>query len=237
MDRKIIRKEVSVHLQSCHLRKTPSKSRAMRPIPKASKGHFVGELVYNRDDQPQRFGFASHLEHDAALCFIYHRDFRDLEEQLAGLSFNHPNGKLSRHFFDFRFTQRGGRRICVSVKPEKTANTHEYQSIIERVAKAAIGNICDAVVTVTERNIHPIRLHNAKLFHAARDAEPELDAIVAGHLQGVSDPTSIRAFLKKSNLGGRGFFSVARAIRFEQIQLFRPDRITANTLILCKKTT
>jgi hypothetical protein len=224
-----------MHKKNCHLRKIPAKSRAMRHIPKASKGHFVGELVYNGDGQPQRIGFASHLEYSAALCFIYRPDFRDIEEQLPGLPFNHPNGKLSRHFFDFRFTQRGGRRICVSVKPEKTADTHEYQFIIERVAKAAIGNICDAVVTVTERNIHPVRLHNAKLFHAARDAEPELDAIVVGHLQGVSDPISIGAFLEKSNVGGRGFFSVARAIRFEQVQLFRPDRITGNTLISCKK--
>lgn len=221
--------------QGQHLRKIPAKSRAKRPIPKASKGHFVGELTFNLDGQPQRLGFASLQEYHTALCFIYRPDFRDIEEQLPGLCFNHPNGKVSRHHFDFRFTERSGRRMCVSVKPERIASTFKYQAIIERVKQAAIGNICDAVVTVTERNIHPIRLHNAKLFHAARDSEPELDEVVERCLQQISEPTSISSFLEKSAIGGRGFYSVARAIRYGKVKLFTRDRIKGETLITAKE--
>lgn len=215
----------------------PARSRAVRPIPKSSKGHFVGELVFNGPVGPQRLGFASLTEHNAALCLIYRPDFHDIEEQLAALHFALPNGKPSRHFFDFRVTQKGGRRICISVKPERIAETYAYRALMAEVKRAAIGNICDAVATITERNIHPVELHNAKLFHDARRPEPEIDAIVLEALADVSDPTSINEFLLKIGIGGRGFFSVARAIRFGQAALFTPEPIRGTSLIVRRKVT
>lgn len=219
---------------SKHLRKTPAKSRAVRRIPKTSKKHFVGELVFNRGDQPQRLGWGSLLEHDAALCMIYRSDFKDIEEQLAALPFILPNGNASHHFFDFRVTKKGNRRICISVKPEKIAATFEYRAIIAEVKKSAIGNICDDVKTVTERNIHPFRLHNAALFHAARDPEPQLDGDVVDCLKGMPNAISIEDFLETSGIGGRGFFSVARALRFGQAHLVNFERIQSCSLIESK---
>lgn len=189
-----------------HFRKTPAKSRAVRKIPKLSKGHFVGELVYdNINGAPQRLGFASHTEFKAAICLIYRDDFADIEEQLASLPFNHPKGAPSEHFFDFRFTTKGGKKICISVKPERIAKTYDYQATIGAVKEAAIGNICDAVATVTERNISPIDLHNAELFHAARRPEPAIDAIVLDGLARLEAAVSINQFLADIGLSGRGF--------------------------------
>lgn len=217
-----------------HLRKTPAKSRAVRPIPKASKGHFVGELVFNKGDQPQRLGFASLTEHNAGLCLIYRPDFWDLEEQLAALPFTLPNGEPSRHFFDFRFTQKGGRRICISVKPERIAVTYKYQAVITKLRQAAVGNICDDVKTITERNIDPVLLHNCKLFHAARNPEPKIDEAVLDSLKMVSSPISINDFLAERAIGGAGFFGVARAVRFGHAGLFTREKITGRTLIESK---
>ena len=217
-----------------HLRKRPAKSRAVRPIPKSSKKHFVGELVFNRGFLPQRLGWGSLMEHNASLCMIYRPDFLDIEEQLAALPFILPNGKPSRHFFDFRFTQKGGRRICISVKPERIATTYKYRAMIAEVKKAAVGNICDDVKTITERNIHPIMLHNATLFHAARDPEPKLDGDVVDCLKGMPNAISIEDFLETSGIGGRGFFSVARALRFGQAHLVNFERIQSCSLIESK---
>lgn len=214
-----------------HLRKPPAKSRAVRKIPRSSKGHFVGELGFKNGAEDQRLGWGSLTEHDVALCFIYRPDFMDLEEQLAGLPFTLPNGKLSHHYFDFRFTQKGGRKICISVKPESIAVTYRYRAKIGKVRKAAVGNICDAVLTVTERNIDPVKLHNAKLFHAARNVEPELDEVILYWLKKLSQPTSINDFLAGAGIGGHGFFSVARAIRFGHARLFTPGKIRGTTLI------
>jgi hypothetical protein len=158
----------------------------------------------------------------------------DLEEQLAPLPFKLPNGKPSRHFFDFRLTLKGGWRICISVKPEKIAETYEYRSKMAMVEKAAIGNICDAVRTITERNIHPIQLYNAKLFHQARRPEPALDKIIEEELAKVVGPTTINAFLERSGIGGIGFRSVARAIHAEKARLVTQEEITGTTLISSK---
>ena len=215
-----------------HLMPTPAKSRAVRKIPKSSKGHFVGELVYdNTNGEPQRLGFASYTEFKAAICLIYRDDFEDIEEQLASLPFAHPKGATSKHFFDFRFTTKGGQKICISVKPERIAKTYGYQATIDAVKNAAIGNICDAVATVTERNISPVELHNAELFHAARQPEPEIDKIVTEGMSRLDATISISEFLVSVGLGGRGFFSVARAVRFGHARLFAPEKIRGKTLI------
>lgn len=217
-----------------HIRVKPAKSRAVRPIPKASKGHFVGELVYNNGGQPQRLGYSSLIEYHAGLCLIYRPDFLDIEEQLAALPFTLPDGKPSRHFFDFRFTQTGGRRICISVKPERIAMTYEYQAVMACVRRAAIGNICDDVKTITERNIHPVLLHNSKLFHAARNFEPEVDEAVLAGFKKISGLITINNFLTDAGIGGWGFFSVARAIRFGHASLFTPEKIIGKTVIESK---
>lgn len=215
-----------------HLMPPPAKSRAVRKIPKSSKGHFVGEFVYdNMNGEPQRLGFASYTEFKAAICLIYREDFADIEEQLAALPFNHPKGSTSKHFFDFRVTTKGGQKICISVKPERIAKTYVYQATISAVKKAAIGNICDAVATVTDRNISPVELHNAELFHAARQPEPEIDRIVTEGLSRLDATISINEFLAGVGLGGRGFFSVARAIRFGHARLFAREKIRGKTLI------
>lgn len=206
-------------------------SRAVRPIPKSSKGHFVGELVFNRGDERQRLGYGSKLEHDAALCLIYRPGFADLEEQVAAVTFTGIDGKPHRHFFDFRLTQTSGRKICVSVKPERIAGTARYRAEMAAVRKAAIGNTCHAVATITERNIAPELLHNAKLYHAARDPEPEVDAKIGANLGLIVGPTPIAEFLGNIGLGGDGFFGMARAIRFGRVRLFSPGKIRSETLV------
>lgn len=210
----------------------PLRSRAKRPIPKSTKKHFVGELVFNRGDHRQRLGFASLYEHNAALCFIYRQDFLDIEEQLAPLPFVLPNGKASEHFFDFRVTFKGGRRVCISVKPERIAQTYMYRAMMACIRKAAIGNICDDVRTVTERNIEPVELHNAKLFHSARDPEPQIDAYVLKRLRSLEGPIGITDFLTSIGVEGNGFRSVARAIQFGNAKLFSPQKITGRTMIV-----
>lgn len=211
-------------------------SRAKRSIPNSSRGHFVGELVFNRGNERQRLGFASMTEHNAALCFIYRPDFLDIEEQLASLPFVLPNGKKSVHFFDFRVTIKGGRRVCISVKPERIAQTYGYRAKMDCIKRAAIGNICDDVRTVTERNIDPIELHNAKLFHSARDPQAELDARVIAALQVVTAPVRICDFLNEIGVEGAGFRSVARAIRFGHAKLFNREMISGRTLIIRGET-
>jgi len=216
-------------------RKVPLLSRAVRPIPKSSKGHFVAELVFNRGNEIQRLGCASELEYNAALCLIYRSGFVDLEEQLAPLPYTGIDGKVHDHYFDFRLSQTSGRRICVSVKPEQIAETAVYKANFRRIRQAAVGSICDAAITVTERNISPVALHNAKLFHAARDPQPEIDQLLLAGLPRLTHLQPISEFLDAVGINGHGFFAVARAIRMGKISLFQQEEIHTDTLIFCGK--
>lgn len=76
-----------------------------------------------------------------------------------------------------------------------------------------------------------MELHNAKLFHAARTPEPALDAEIVAALQTLDGPVTIDQFLSDLGLYGRGFFSVARAIRFGHARLFTQEKIRGKTLI------
>ena len=197
-----IKKDELMQTPRKHLRKVPAKSRAVRKIPKSSKWHFVGELVYDDiDGNPQRLGFGSYHEFKAAICLIYRDDFADIEEQLASLPFKTPGGNPSCHFFDFRFTTLSGQRICVSVKPERIAKTYTYKATIKAVADVAIGNICDGVATVTDRNISPVEFHNAELFHAARKPEPEIDQLIVQALGELDAGLYFTAVISPSRAG------------------------------------
>jgi len=74
-------------------------------------------------------------------------------------------------------------------------------------------------------------LHNAKLFHAARDPQPSIDEVVFRELQNISSPVQISEFLERSGIGGDGFRSVARAIRFSYIHQLEKERITGRAFI------
>lgn len=105
----------------------PAKSRAVRPIPKASQGHFVGEFVFGVE-KPQRVGFASLLEFKTALCTVYRPGFVDLEEQIAPVAFRKPNGDIGHHYLDYRATFRNGLRIGIAVKPSHIAARQKFRT-------------------------------------------------------------------------------------------------------------
>ena len=193
---------------------TPSPSQAKRTIAKSSKGHFVGELVYQLMGDPQSLAFESYLEYQAALCLIYMPTVVEVEEQIAPFAFRKPDGSSGTHFFDFRMTQLGGRRTAVAVKPEYIAQSYEFGALMSAIATAAIPEVAEEVCIITERNIHPTKFHNAKLFHAARRTEVEMDERICDALKCVSEPIRISSFLEYVGCFGAGFFSVARSIRF-----------------------
>lgn len=114
----------------------PAISRAARAIPKASQGHFVGELVFGVE-RPQRVGFESLLEFKTALCTVYRPGFVDLEEHLAPVFFRKPNGDIGHHYLDYRATFEGRIRIGLVVKPSHRAERSTFIAEVKAVADAA----------------------------------------------------------------------------------------------------
>jgi hypothetical protein len=210
----------------------PAPSQAKRKIVRSSKGHFVGQLVYQLMGLPQVLAFESLLEYHAALCFIYMFNVVEVEEQIAAIAFRKPNGSPGLHYFDFRVTFRGGRRIAIAVKPEHIAQRYKFVATMRAVASATTLQIADGVFIVTERNIDPVLLHNAKLYHAARHIDLKMDQRIQDGLKNVLEPIRIADFLEKVGCFGAGYFSLVRCIRFGHALHVDGGRIAPASMIM-----
>ena len=207
-------------------------SRAKRGIVKSSPFHHVGECVFQAaDGSNQAVRFSSLGEYQAILCCLYIENCVDIEEQLAPVWYTKSNGKLAPHWLDFRATKACGRRIGLICKPERIAAHWAFREEMRRVGMAALLETVDEVCIVTERNINRVDLHNAKLFHACRHLEPQIDRCVEEGLQQIVAPITVRSFLKDIGLGGAGYRSVVRAIRRGAICVAHGMIISADSLV------
>ncbi|MFW2588535.1 hypothetical protein [Sagittula sp. SSi028] len=208
------------------------RSRAVRKIPKSSKLHSVGTLTFIRHDgKSQEVGFGSGLEHDAALCCIYHPEFLDLEEQLERIMARKTGTVATPYWFDYRLTLVGGKRIALSVKYAKKASTLAYQRTMEAVRAVAVPEIADQVNTISERNIDPTLLANCRLFHAARFPEEVLDDRVKKALTQLDRPMAIHEALEQAGIGPDGFWSAVRAIRWGDVEVLSRGIIDEHAVI------
>ncbi|WP_349295694.1 hypothetical protein ABEB22_14465 (plasmid) [Thioclava sp. 'Guangxiensis'] len=207
-------------------------SRASRSITRKSPFHFVTQLTFiNHSGKSQALGCASLLEHKVALCCIYRPEFRDMEEQLSRIMVRTAGVCATPYWFDFRLTLTSGKRIAIAVKPERESSTYAFRQKMEAIRNIAVPEIADHVHIISERNIDPVRLARAKLFHAARFPDPQLDMYVRSELIGLERPQSIKIFLAKTSLGGEGWWSVVRAIRAGVINVAAHEAITDRSVI------
>ena len=208
----------------------PAVSRAARAIPKASQGHFVGEFVFGVE-RPQRVGFESLLEFKTAICTVYRPGFVDLEEQIAPIAFRKPNGDISYHYLDYRATFEGRIRIGLVVKPSRRAERSAFIAEIKAVADAAVPEVVDKVAVVTERNIHPVELFNAKLFHAARRPVEEEDKVICHLASLLRAPVTVECLMEQGRHDAVTLFGIARTIHRGGLKLLRKERIEGSTMV------
>ncbi|TFL18460.1 hypothetical protein [Jannaschia formosa] len=206
-------------------------SRAMRPIPKSSRAHFVGETTFWRDGCWQVLGFGSLLEYRAAILAFAQPNFHDLEEQIGPIALRLPNGKTKKHFLDYRLTTIYGQRIGLSVKPYRRATRSDFKAEMKALRHAGTPAFFDRLCVVTERNQDPVRLANAHLFHDAREAEPDLDADVLAELLRGPRTVCISEAVRRSDYGGRSFFPIVRNIRAGNLSVPPRARIGGETML------
>lgn len=209
----------------------PAISRAARAIPKASQGHFVGELVFGVE-RPQRVGFESLLEFKTALCTVYRPGFVDLEEQLAPVFFRKPNGDIGHHYLDYRATFEGRIRIGLVVKPSHRAERSTFIAEVKAVADAAVPDVVDKLAVVTERHIDPIEFFNAKLFHAARRPVQEEDKVIDLLACRLRTPVTIEDLMAQGRHDGVTFFGIARTINRGGLRLLRKECIESRSVVV-----
>lgn len=213
---------MSIHFQTGGIR-LPEVSRGNRDTQVGSKRHFTGGAVIG-DDHGVRLGLESNLEKKALLLLSARPTTLDVVEQVA-FEWYDEHGEYHTHYMDLVAKQTDGRVVGYAVRPSSRAS-RKYTLKLARIKQQAIrGGVVKDFRLFTERDVCPVELFNAELFHAVRRPDCFADPVmqdVAGASVGV---TTIGALVDQSGLEGMGFRAAVRLIKSGHLQMVRHERI------------
>ncbi|EPX80948.1 hypothetical protein thalar_00393 [Litoreibacter arenae DSM 19593] len=172
----------------------------------------------------------SELEYKVALVLLAKPDFADLHDQVRFRWIDHT-GKSCSHFFDFINISKSGERTGVIVKEASALKSERLQRKIGMISEQAVTGFVDRVIVVTQRDINPVDLHNAKLLHEVRHADPEADQVaeaVTSDLIGAATLADLTAMMK---MGSRGFRALARLIRQQTLVLQNHEVVSYGSFV------
>lgn len=172
----------------------------------------------------------SNLEMNIALILAMRPTVADLESQVQ-FSWVDENGKKKRHYFDFRANLRDGSRVAVIVKHSRKLECPAFRASIQQIAANMNSSFANKIVVMTERDVHPIEIHNASFLNGLNEVDPEADAAARRAMRGVLGSRVIGDLVKELGLQGRGFRAVGRLIRNQELVMVRNERITSEALV------
>ncbi len=207
----------------------PSASSAGRNVPKSSAQCASRQVVIGTS--PGRLiQLDSDLEYKVALILSVRPDLADLREQVC-FKWLDGSGKQCRHFFDFVATNKSGERTAIIVKAASRLKSPRLQREIKMIASSAVRGFADRVTVVTQRDIDPIELHNARLLHEVRHADLDADQAAEAVTSGLVGAASIADLTALIGMGGRGFRALARLIRAQALVMLDSGMVTHASLV------
>lgn len=206
----------------------PAPSRASRRISRVSDSRCFVEFVYG-PPPGVRINCESQLEYHVALCAAYRQDVVWIEEQLPPVVFR-DGRHVKRHYLDLRVTLKNGRRHGLAVKHTASRNYPKFVAELQMIRKSLVPSVIDELYLVTEEHICPVDLHNAKLFHATRRPEPEIDGALGCLIANMGHPMSIADLLRLVGMPGQ-MPAVARALRLGALVLCAKEKISELSVV------
>ncbi len=188
-----------------------AKSRATRIPPRRSRGSHCGTLV--AFEQPRELLYESKLEADAMALIQVRRDLVDLREQVEPFHYIDADGRDRSTRFDLMVTLSDGRRIATAVKPQAIAERSGLAARLQQIAARMPRSFATAVMLLTERQVRPTAVRNARLILSVRHDPPSTDAaaLVAAS-SNLAGSVTIASLIEVSGLEGRGFRAAIRCI-------------------------
>lgn len=207
----------------------PAESRAERTIAAASRGHCTAFPVLG-EGPGQRMHAESHLELCHFLLLNADRGIADLREQVR---FRYGARDEHEHFFDVVATRTTGERIAFTIKPEDRLRSGRFLAEMQEIAwwvrRKAFAH---DVRLLTDADVDPVDLHNARIVAAVRESDPEADAAARAAVGALTGAVSVNDLTAATGLGARGYRAVLRLIRSRALQPVRRERITPSSLVL-----
>ena len=209
--------------------KLPSASSGARTILKSSAVRSSGQFVFGTN--PGRLiQLDSYLEYNTALILSVQPDLADLRDQVC-FSWFDKAGKSHNHFFDFVTTSTTGEKTAVMVKEASRLKSERLQREIKMISAQAVPDFVHRVIVVTQRDIDPIVLHNAKLLHEVRHADTDADQAAKTVTFSLIGAASMADLTAAINMGSRGFRALVRLIRSRCLELLHHETLSYETMV------
>lgn len=212
----------------------PAASRALRNVPAASTGHCTGSAILG-DGDGIRFQAESWLE----LCLLFFlnamMNVADLQEQVRFFYGCDPKDP-SQHVFDVVATLTCRTRIAFAIKPEARLVSGRFSTELQEVAWwVDHKRFADEVRLITDADVNPVDLHNARIFATARVADPYVDDAALQTVASLRGARSLRDLTHDLGMAARGYRAMIRLMRNGFLRTRYHEKITPNTLIMPKE--
>lgn len=211
----------------------PQASKAERNVPAASSAHCTGFAVLGA-------GCGVRMQGESALeinCLYILNTINNIEEmrEQVRFFFGWKPRKQKQHVFDIMVTLTGGERIAFAIKPEIRLVSGKFEAEMQEVAWWAYKkDFADDVRILTDADLDPVQLHNARVLAAVRDSDPEADFAARVALRNL--PTgggqSLRELTLATGIGARGHRALIRLVRMGEAHLQAYERIGPATVIM-----
>jgi hypothetical protein len=206
----------------------PAESKAERAIAAASREHCTAFPVLG-DGPGQRMQAESDLELCQLLLLNANRLIVHLQEQVR---FTYGIGDRQLHVFDVVATFASGKRIAYTIKPEARCSRRfldEMQTIAWWVREKAFAQ---DVRLLTDADVDPVALHNARIIAAVRDADPQADAAARETARAFIGAVTLRELTHATGLEARGYRALLRLVRAGKLRPVHHECLTPHSLVL-----
>ena len=211
----------------------PQPSQAERDITGASSHHCVAHTVLGD-------GVGVHTQAESLLelhnLFLLNAmmNVASLQEQVR-FYYGWDPEKQEQHIFDVVATLDCGSRIAIAVKPEIRLVSGRFETEMQEVAWWVYErDFADDVRIMSEADINPVDLRNAKILASVREADPEADAVALEVVQSlpIGGGQSLRDLTLSTGMAARGYRALIRLIRSGVLRLQQHDVIGPKVVVM-----
>lgn len=202
-------------------------------MPAASSAHCTGFAVLGAGHGVRMQG-ESALEINCLYILNTINNIEEMREQVRFFFGWNPK-KQKQHVFDIMVTLTGGERIAFAVKPEIRLVSGKFEAEMQEVAWWVYEkDFADDVRILTDADLDPVEMHNAKVLAAVREPDPEADTAARVALRNLpaGGGQSLRELTLATGMGARGHRALIRLMRTGEAHLQTYERIGPAAVIM-----
>lgn len=204
----------------------PDASDGYRRPSTRSRGSARASLAVGSGDVLRILHVESGLEYNWAIVIDGLMNPQYLVEQPDTVHFYDFDGTLRQHTFDFFLLTSTGRRIYIQVKPMEIVERHLWEPTIELIASQMSVDDVDEVLLLTDAELHPDTIANAKLLRHVRRCFPlEAENVVLDLAENSSGFATIGDLVASSGLDGIAFVAALRLVDCGRLVVLDEGRI------------